>query len=566
VVTELAQRRQEETLTQFKALDADRSGSISHREFRRLLWDKGFTVTADAAREFLDEVTTGEKNGQVDMKEFIECVRLAQRRQGFMKAEVEKFFEIFAKYDVEGEGELSPDELAGALGWLGTATTLAKATSLIHRFGSDGTDFLVKPEFLRVMRLRFEEEHDAIRSMFAEYDHDASGTMETEEVRELCERLGYHLSNEVLQECMHHLHLSGDEIVYEDVIALIEVVKDREGFTHKEVDELNTVFDANADGKMREFEMVNALTWLGYSMPPNRRKELWRKVDIDKSDMIERMEFLKMMRILRDQDVQISQNLLALCELKHSGKLAENVVKDTLVRLGHAPETGFLRETIRKCSDAQGKATVQGVMLLLSLVRDQNSKSVRRREGLPDNRAARVSARLDNKLQAGKEIKQEEWMKLLGELYPQGKQLAASVNLQDVIRSVSGAESVSTLQQAYQVVRKYGDMLEEESWKKNEELVKQATFNQLEVSQLRGAFRSADSDFSGSLSEPELLQALRGLISNITDRQQQVLIQEASELTRAARTINFFEFLRITAKVRDADGPKTRCSFLASGT
>jgi len=561
VVTALAQRRQKEMLDQFKGLDADGSGTISHREFRRLMWDLSYTVTSDAAREFLDEVTTsGEKTGQVHLEEFIEAVRLVHLRQGFMREEVAKFSEIFDKYDVELSGKLTADSLASALGWLGSSTSITQARAIIHRFGDDGAAYLVKPEFLRIMRLRFEEEHSRIRSLFAEYDTDASGTMEAQEVAELCQRLGYLLSGEVTSECLQALRISGDEIVYEDVIALVQLMHQREGFTLKELQELAQVFDANTTGSghMREFEMINALTWLGITMPPARRHELWCKVDIDKSDMIEKNEFLKMMRILRDQDIQSAQNLLALCEIKHSGRLGEEDVKDMLIRMGHAPETSFLRSAMQQCTDSMGKATVQGVMDLLNLVRQHNYKSVRVRAGLPDNRSARVMGRLDTKLQAGKSIKVDELEKLLNELYPREKNLVIGITVAELIQQECQADMVQTLPQAFQVARRYGDMLEEAVWKKHQELIRKAHYSTQEVAQLRAAFRQADTDFSGSLSEAELLETFRSVMPDMTPRQQQVLVAEAADLRDTMSTIDFFQFLRLTSKVRDVEGRKSK--------
>ena len=66
--------------------------------------------------------------------------------------------------------------------------------------------------------------------------------------------------------------------------------------TREELEEVYEKFDGSQKGEMREFELARAMNWLGYPLSQSRRRELWCKVDVDKSNKIDCGEFLKLVR------------------------------------------------------------------------------------------------------------------------------------------------------------------------------------------------------------------------------------------------------------------------------
>eukprot|EP00438_Fugacium_kawagutii_P016436 Skav210988 [mRNA] locus=scaffold1730:70072:79708:- [translate_table: standard] len=177
--------RAQQIKAQFNQLDEDGSGAIDKAELRRLLWDTGYSVNRDTLDEIFEEVDK-DKSGSVELKEFELVLKIVYDRFGFSRSEVKAFYTLFDRYDADLSGELSADELAGALGW-----SLAQ----------------------------------------------------------------------VIEEAVHGLFPAGveDGIIFED------------------------------RDELREFELTRALSWpgtehaLGYPLSSQRRRQLWCRVDLDKS-------------------------------------------------------------------------------------------------------------------------------------------------------------------------------------------------------------------------------------------------------------------------------------------
>ncbi|CAE8700464.1 unnamed protein product, partial [Polarella glacialis] len=142
---------------QFDAIDMDSSGAIDVGEFRRLLWDMGFSVSRMTVEEILGEVDK-DLSGKVELREFEFALKLVYERFGFSLKEVKDIMEIFDKYDTDESGVMSPDELAGAMGWIGHPATIEQAKAVIERHVDTENYILSRPEFLRIMRCIVEEE------------------------------------------------------------------------------------------------------------------------------------------------------------------------------------------------------------------------------------------------------------------------------------------------------------------------------------------------------------------------------------------------------------------------
>merc|ERR1712151_255474 len=108
-----------------------------------------------------------------------------------------------------------------------------------------------------------------------------------------------------------------------------------------EVLELTEVFvkhDALQKGEMREFELARALNWLGYPLSHQRRQMLWCNVDVNKSDTVDSKEFLKLIRLLREEETSAAVALIEKAQKSATGgTIREEHMRDMLNRLGYAP-------------------------------------------------------------------------------------------------------------------------------------------------------------------------------------------------------------------------------------
>merc|ERR1719401_55575 len=96
-------------------------------------------------------------------------------------------------------------------------------------------------------------------------------------------------------------------------------------------------FDGSGDkDEMREFELARCMKWLGVPLSAGRRKELWLQVDLDKSNKIDSHEFLKLVHLLREDEMKAAKEVLESMESKCC-YFEEAQLKDFLASLGYFP-------------------------------------------------------------------------------------------------------------------------------------------------------------------------------------------------------------------------------------
>jgi len=512
--------RKKELQGQFKKLDEDNSGTINVRELRHLLWDKGYTVSTEQVIEFFKEVDT-DGSGQIDMEEFELALQFVSERHGFTKQEAEELYALFDRYDQDNSNEMTADELAGAMGWFGSPTTIKQAREVIARFDDDGNGRLCKPEFLVVMRARLEEEISRLRSLFAEFDVDGSGTLSTREIRELMMRLGYTLTDEVVEEAVLAIGRFTDpndaDLVFEDVHRLLQVIQKCEAFSKSETEELLAVYrqhDKRAQDELREFELSRALNWLGYPLSTSRRNQLWVQIDIDKTGSIDKQEFLKLMRLLREEENVGANRLLE----QHQGNLHldEWKLRDFLFKLGYAPDRKVVDWALSQSIDGNqdNMPDIIGVVHVLSYIRKAETEKLRRSAGLSHTQAEKVHSKWNSLDTLGRLGKLEDVHRALCDLcrVKQDSGSEEEAFLLNLIREYQGEDGHVNLNGMCWIVRRFGDMRSEESWHKEVQAVEELRFNPAQVAQFREAFVQADTDESGCLQDAEVLAVVQSLL------------------------------------------------------
>lgn len=546
VVVAFNKKRTERLRGQFKELDGDNSGTISGREFRHLLWDLGYTVSTEVVAEFFGEADV-DQSGQIDFREFESALELVHMRHGFTKAQVIEFNELFDRYDTDKSGEIAADELASALGWFGSPTSIDQARAIISKFDDDSTGDLCKCEFLQVMRARLEHEIENMRALFAEYDEDRGGTMDKQECLGLMHRLGYSLSPAVLDEGVRDLRMSGD-LVFEDVLKLVQFVREREGFSEAEVKELKEVFekhDTKNTGNLREFELARCLTWLGYPISPHKRRQLWCKVDVDKTNSIEENEFLKLVRLLREEETSMAAKLLE--KSPEGGLLREKDLKDTLVRLAYVPSAEVLAEACKQSADADGdgKIDMQGIINILNFIRESQVVKLRQSAGLPDNKAAKIRGKFGYRAESGKHILPAEFERFMYELFPIARRSKDDrERIRKLIAEHCQDDGAIDFKEAFWIVRTYQDMRDEDAWMREQQIAADAGFSAAQVSQFRQAFVAADFDGSGYLSDSEILAVFDEVMA-LNMIQVQMVKSELGRLGDKKDALDFGDFMKL---------------------
>mmetsp|Transcript_16148 Transcript_16148/g.34921 ORF Transcript_16148/g.34921 Transcript_16148/m.34921 type:complete len:825 (+) Transcript_16148:59-2533(+) len=556
VVNAVSHRRVDALRDAFKALDKDGSGTINIREFRHLLWDLGFTVTEGTIKEIFNEVDN-DQSGEVELAEFEEALQVVHDRHGFTKSEADDLLAIFDRYDQSGTGKMSSHELASALGWFGTPTTIQQAKEIISNFDQDANAHLCRCEFLMVMRSRLEDEMSDLRSLFAEFDVEKKGALTEVQLLGLFAKMGYTVPREVVSESVKELGPASTimGLIFEDVCKLLTTIRKREGFSKSEVDELMATFkmcDRTGQGELREFELAHVMNWLGYPLSHSRRRKLWCYVDVDKNNFIDPNEFLKLVRLLREEETRAAQKLL---EVSNSGQSMprERDVKDMLYKLGYHPSAQLFAEGLKRMStDSGGAPDLLNILAFLRFLREGMVKNLRESAGLSDTMASKIKGKFRMKLDSGRTVEPQEFERFMYELFKSARSNAVE---RDKIKQLVRDHAVNGtlgLNEMFWIVRLYGDTVEEDKLEKEKNSATSVGFTEQQVAQFRQAFVVADLDGSGELSEEEILTLFEDVVS-LSAAQVSRLHMELEELGDRKDSIDFSEFLRILGLLVNSD-------------
>eukprot|EP00928_Gymnodinium_smaydae_P010582 TRINITY_DN13988_c0_g1_i1.p1 TRINITY_DN13988_c0_g1~~TRINITY_DN13988_c0_g1_i1.p1 ORF type:complete len:884 (+),score=226.78 TRINITY_DN13988_c0_g1_i1:86-2653(+) len=552
VVVLSERRRTKQLLEKFQELDEDNTGDVSGAEFRHLVWERGFSVSLDSMEEIVAEVA-GKRGASLDFAGFVRAVSIIEERHGFTIQEAEELYELFDKYDDDKSGEMGADELASALGFFGAPTSLKQAQRIVRAFDDDGSGTLARAEFLRVMRMRLEHEIAELRRLFAQYDENKTGFIERGELLKMIKGIGYTIMNEVVDEIVGETVCAAnrDKLVFEDILNVLYTVRRREGFAKAEAAELQEVFnkhDTLGEGEIREFELARAMNWLGYPLSHQRRRVLWCQVDVDKTDSISYKEFLKLIRLLREEETLAAEHLLETAKANDdAGKFVrESGMRSMLNKLGYAPPQAMLAQALKQSVDTTGDGNMDlnGILCMLRTIREGQVVRLRQCAGLPDHLASKVRSKFGLRVEAGKKVEPQEVERFMYDVFKTARhQESERERIKGLIKDQS-TDGLLDLEQLFWVVRLYGDMQAEDVWKREQEAAEAAGFSPAQVAQFRQAFVTADSDGSGVLTGREIQEVLDEMLA-LSGLQVQKLRQELMELGGASECVDFPEFLRL---------------------
>eukprot|EP00746_Dinoflagellata_sp_MGD_P001314 gnl/MRDRNA2_/MRDRNA2_102477_c0_seq1.p1 gnl/MRDRNA2_/MRDRNA2_102477_c0~~gnl/MRDRNA2_/MRDRNA2_102477_c0_seq1.p1 ORF type:complete len:815 (-),score=191.95 gnl/MRDRNA2_/MRDRNA2_102477_c0_seq1:156-2600(-) len=573
---------------EFKSVDTDDSGSIGVGELRSLFRKIGFNPMPEAIDELKKEVDE-DRSGVIEFSEFLVALRILRERHGFTKEEIGVFYQAFDKYDTDKSGVVNAKELSSILGWLRHKTSPEECEKLIEQVDDDGDGELNKNEFILVMRKFREIEIERYQSLFSEFDADQSGTISDTELRPLLQKLGYTLSHRVLNEiiletkqskagvnglqgfldtfegAMENGYVFQSDFIFEDFWKVLQIFRSREGFQLSEVSEFYETFDKfdkNMSGEIDTLEFGRILAWLGYPSSPERRSQLWKQVDVDGSGCLDKGEFLKVLRLYREE------------EAGHLGKLFEEhgVTLDAeipvslreltkaLNAMGYAPPKDMVKDAIRHVTGEPHPKSIsfEALLNVVLYIRETRVKELRQNAGLPDGDAAKIKKQFKrvDKDNSGS-IGYAELEMFLQEMCPSIKASKGErARIERLFKAADDGSGDLSLNELLWLVRNFRDEQEEETFHKESEAVMETQFNHDEVQELREVFQGCDDDRSGFLSEKEVLKVVRTIMP-ISKEQKEALTKKLDELDEDGdRQTSFPEFLRLMRVVKSRQKAK----------
>eukprot|EP00929_Paragymnodinium_shiwhaense_P061586 TRINITY_DN30769_c0_g1_i1.p1 TRINITY_DN30769_c0_g1~~TRINITY_DN30769_c0_g1_i1.p1 ORF type:complete len:886 (-),score=244.33 TRINITY_DN30769_c0_g1_i1:306-2963(-) len=563
------QNRNEDLKVLFLELDADKSGAIDESELRALVWELGFTVDDSAVREYVKECDNSQA-GAINFPDFHKLVTIINERYGFTQQECQDLEKLFDRF--HQQNRMTAKYLNAAFIYFGIPTSLSQAQTIIMSFNADGSLCMSKCEFLRVVRMRLEQQVAEVRNLFAVYDKDLLGKITPEAVVQIAYKLGYTMRAEAMEEmCQDLFLLSVDEgLLFEEVLLLLRQIPKQEGFCKSEMTELRTVYKQHHPSEKEEMtllELQRALTWLGYPVSTQTRDRLWvESLDLRLSDTINLEDFIKYVRIVREEEARVMKEFLHKALTGKTSREAVQHMRDAggietmLCTLDYPVSDSTLQYVKTMPLDYVGDSMPDVISMLdvVHDVRDAHVARLRKCAGLSASTEEKARLRFEKPLAKRGKVDPDDVVEFICDLFRiQKKHTEEYERVRKVVTANQKQAGGSLeLMDTYWCVRHYSDARMDLQWRREQQAAKEENLGHL-LDVLRVAFGKSDHRKIGEIVADDIFNVLDRVIT-VSDEQLDTIEDRLNLLFDGPKdSVDFASFLHLFGHLLRAN-PKLR--------
>eukprot|EP00931_Biecheleriopsis_adriatica_P022930 TRINITY_DN14605_c0_g2_i2.p1 TRINITY_DN14605_c0_g2~~TRINITY_DN14605_c0_g2_i2.p1 ORF type:complete len:1005 (-),score=208.39 TRINITY_DN14605_c0_g2_i2:58-3072(-) len=148
-----------------------------------------------------------------------------------------------------------------------------------------------------------------LKEVYAEFeklDDDEDGYIAGEELADLCRPTGFSLLKVEVEELMADASIAEDSFLdFDEVWKFVLAVRERNGFTKEEQDELTSHFEKFSDesGEMPNLQVMNLLQWMGFENSLEDVRRMVQEVDFNGNGTMDVGEFLRLMRLQKESNL-----------------------------------------------------------------------------------------------------------------------------------------------------------------------------------------------------------------------------------------------------------------------
>lgn len=348
----------------FDSYDADGGGQLNVEELERLMSSLGFTPLRKMVREALD-VVDKDKSGSLNFEEFVQMLAIYRSTEGFTRDEVAEIRGIFMRESAEAP-QLPAKKLSDVLLRFYGPSSMDKCKKLGAEVmtgsrkdaeeGDQGppSDLHIPEALIWSRRLR-EMEISRYREEFDKQDKDKSGAIDAKELQQCIQEIGFTLTLKNIQDIMDEVDEdsakpNGDpctkdgKLDFDEFVNLMMVFRTTDGFTKAEMTELQNTFDRfddSGDAEIDVMELSDMLRYMGYMTKLDDVHRLIAKVDFNQSGSLDFREFVRLMRLHREYDMQAARKVFDKLMDDKEGAMPGFAVSAALQELGFdKPATG----------------------------------------------------------------------------------------------------------------------------------------------------------------------------------------------------------------------------------
>jgi Ca2+-binding EF-hand superfamily protein len=355
----------------FKEFDEDDSDEMSTEEVYGCVKKLGWFPTEELITECVGQVDE-DGSGSITFDEFYQMMNYLRKTEGFTVNEMNKFRNLFNKFDVDGSGEISTLELAGVLRNLGYPSALDVLQAIISEVDIDGSGAVDFGELLKLLRKYRNRELEEASGLYKFFTTSYDGIVPRHAFGKILASFGWDPTPTMVEKAQNMVE--GDITSWNQFLNLVEMYREleleefrnRAGFSEVEVGEFREIFekyDKDGGGALTFKELMPALKDLGKApQTPSQQKmliDLVNEIDEDGSGEIAFSEFLQLMRKFSEES--------------EAEKLRRE--KEAIQRTGFTPEeVAQWRDIFMKFDDdnsgsfdlSEGKALLQAVGINLN--------------------------------------------------------------------------------------------------------------------------------------------------------------------------------------------------------
>ncbi|CAE6967628.1 CALM1, partial [Symbiodinium sp. CCMP2456] len=363
----------------FREFDEDGSGSLDTEEIEGVMRSFSITpfkATVEAAIAVVDEDHTG----TVEFHEFVHLLTVYKKTEGFSQAEVKDLYAVFYKFAVPVSDsklrEVPESEMRNALMNLFGPQTLSVGVKLVNEVlvkiqkkkeekaakralsrQQGGPEQGMKfREFLVWARCLREAEITAYRRKFDKVDYTKSGLLMQDNLKEALHHIGYTALRPEVEDLLERRKVSKDDMIdFECFVNLVQDFCRTDGFSRRDVDEFFEVFrafDAEGSGEVGVLEVASMLRWLGFSIELDVANSYFQSVNLDGADRMGFAEFLRLMRLHRDDCLGHMQEVFDRnCEQELV--LKQDCLKQVLTQMDRRVSVNVISQCLQGVRDAR---------------------------------------------------------------------------------------------------------------------------------------------------------------------------------------------------------------------
>jgi len=207
----------------------------------------------------------------------------------------------------------------------------------------------------------------------------------------IAERVGISLLTNAVDELLADLGLQSDApLDFHSLVQFIGAARRTHGFSRRERRELGAAFeriDRDGTGELNRLQVLDLFLYLGIHTSVDEANSMISRVDFNLNGTMDRDEFLRLMRLIREQEIQSARK--SFDELSSSTRrLNRASVKDALFKLQVFPNDELLEELLQ---DMPAELSFASFVLLSDGCRSRMNFDFHRRADFPEDEMLEIA-------------------------------------------------------------------------------------------------------------------------------------------------------------------------------